>query len=433
VTEGRFRAGSSRLDKVAAAGFLPIACIHPEKVHYATDFLAKLLIFRGFSRRPPAEGKPRPTLATNLYVARERPMQNLLEFDRPAMAAWFAARGEKPFRAGQVLKWLHQQGVDDFDAMTNLSKPLRSALQADACISGPRVVADQRSADGSRKWLFELADGNRIETVYIPEPDRATLCISSQVGCALNCSFCSTAQQGFNRNLTSAEIVGQLWAANRLLAADGERTVSNIVFMGMGEPLLNLDQVLPAASLMQDDFAYALSKRRVTLSTAGVVPGLRRLAAETDISLALSLHAPDDALRDELVPLNKRYPIAEVLEACRDYVGEGRRRVTVEYVMLAGVNDSDQQARALARLLKRVPAKVNLIPFNPFPASRYRRSSGQRIDGFRDILHRSGIVTITRRTRGDDIDAACGQLAGDFHDRTRRRHRISVAVNGEMA
>lgn len=360
-------------------------------------------------------------------------MQNLLEFDRPAMAAWFEARGEKPFRAGQVLKWLHQLGVDDFDAMTNLSKSLRAALKADACISGPGVVADQRSADGSRKWLFELADGNRIESVYIPEPDRATLCISSQVGCALNCSFCSTAQQGFNRNLTSAEIVGQLWAANRLLAADGERTVSNIVFMGMGEPLLNLDQVLPAASLMQDDFAYALSKRRVTLSTAGVVPGLRRLAAETDISLALSLHAPDDALRDELVPLNKRYPIAEVLEACKDYVGEGRRRVTVEYVMLAGVNDSDQQARALARLLKRVPAKVNLIPFNPFPASRYRRSGMQRIDGFRDILHRSGIVTITRRTRGDDIDAACGQLAGDFHDRTRRRQRISVAVNGELA
>ena len=356
-------------------------------------------------------------------------MQNLLEFDRPALTAWFGARGEKPFRAQQVLKWIHQQGVDDFDAMTNLSKALREVLKAEACIQSPVVAADQRSADGSRKWLFELADGNRIETVYIPEPDRATLCISSQVGCALNCSFCSTAQQGFNRNLTTAEIIGQLWMANRLLAVDAEQAVSNVVFMGMGEPLLNLDNVLPAVHLMQDDFAYALSKRRVTLSTAGVVPGLQRLAEETDISLALSLHAPDDALRDELVPLNRKYRIAEVLQACKAYVGEGRRRVTIEYVMLDGVNDSDQQARALAQALKGVPSKVNLIPFNPFPRTRYRRSSAQRIDQFRDILHRSGIVTITRRTRGDDIDAACGQLAGDFADRTRRRQRISIEVS----
>ena len=360
-------------------------------------------------------------------------MQNLLDFDRPSLVAWFAARGDKPFRAQQVLKWIHQQGCDDFDAMTNLGKPLREALRADVCVRGPAVIADQRSADGSRKWLFELDDGNRIESVYIPEPDRATLCISSQVGCALNCSFCSTAQQGFNRNLTTAEIIGQLWMANRLLAADGEQTVSNVVFMGMGEPLLNLDNVLKAVHLMQDDFAYALSKRRVTLSTAGVVPGLQRLAQETDISLALSLHAPDDALRDELVPLNRKYRIAEVLQACREYVGEGRRRVTVEYVMLDGVNDSDRHAQALAKLLRQVPAKVNLIPFNPFPATRYRRSSAQRIDRFRDILYRAGIVTITRRTRGDDIDAACGQLAGDFHDRTRRRQRISIEVRGGAA
>jgi 23S rRNA (adenine2503-C2)-methyltransferase len=360
-------------------------------------------------------------------------MQNLLDFDRPALTAWFSARGEKPFRAQQVLKWIHQQGVDDFDAMTNLSKPLRDALKADACIHGPVVAADRRSADGSRKWLFELADGNRIESVYIPEPDRATLCISSQVGCALNCSFCSTAQQGFNRNLTIAEIIGQLWMADRLLAADAEQAVSNVVFMGMGEPLLNLDNVLPAIRLMQDDFAYALSKRRVTLSTAGVVPGLQRLAEETDISLALSLHAPDNALRDELVPLNRKYGIAEVLQACTAYVGEGRRRVTIEYVMLDGVNDSDQQARMLAQLLKGVPSKVNLIPFNPFPRTRYSRSSAQRIDRFRDILHRSGIVTITRKTRGDDIDAACGQLAGDFADRTRRRQRIPIEVNGGTA
>jgi 23S rRNA (adenine2503-C2)-methyltransferase len=360
-------------------------------------------------------------------------MQNLLDLDRPALVEWFRARGEKPFRAQQVLKWIHQQGVDGFDAMTNLSKPLREALAADAYIGGPQVAADQRSADGSRKWLFQLADGNRIESVYIPEPDRATLCISSQVGCALNCSFCSTAQQGFNRNLSTAEIIGQLWMANRLLAADGEQPVSNVVFMGMGEPLLNLDNVLPAVRLMQDDFAYALSKRRVTLSTAGVVPGLQRLAAETDISLALSLHAPDDELRDELVPLNRKYPIETVLNACRDYVGEGRRRVTIEYVMLAGVNDSDRHAHALARVLRRVPSKVNLIPFNPFPATRYRRSAAQRIDRFRDILYAAGIVTITRRTRGEDIDAACGQLAGDFEDRTRRRQRFSIEVRGGAA
>ena len=370
-------------------------------------------------------GKP----VTNTPVAQHTQLQNLLDLDQPALADWFRARGEKPFRARQVLKWIHQQGVDDFDAMTNLGKALRASLKTAACIRGPRVVADQRSADGSRKWLFELDDGNRIETVYIPEPDRATLCISSQVGCALNCSFCSTAQQGFNRNLSTAEIIGQLWMANRLLA-DDEQPVSNVVFMGMGEPLLNIEQVLRAVHLMQDDFAYALSKRRVTLSTAGVVPGLQQLAQETDISLALSLHAPDDALRDTLVPLNRKYRIAEVLQACKAYVGEGRRRVTVEYVMLDGINDSDQQARALARVLEQVPSKVNLIPFNPFPETRYRRSSAQRIERFRDILHRSGIVTITRRTRGDDIDAACGQLAGDFKDRTRRRERLAVEVTG---
>ncbi len=360
-------------------------------------------------------------------------MQNLLDLDRPAMVEWFRARGEKPFRAQQVVKWIHQQGVDDFDLMTNLAKPLREALKREACIRGPVVASVQRSADGTRKWLFELTDGNRIETVYIPEPDRATLCISSQVGCALNCSFCSTAQQGFNRNLSAAEIIGQLWMANRLLAAEGQAQVSNVVFMGMGEPLLNLDQVLRAVHLMQDDFAYALSKRRVTLSTAGVVPGLQRLARESDISLALSLHAPNDALRDELVPLNRKYRIEAVLQACKAYVGEGRRRVTIEYVMLADVNDSDQHAHDLARVLAQVPSKVNLIPFNPFPAARYKRSSARRIERFRDILYAHGVVTITRRTRGEDIDAACGQLAGDFEDRTRRRQRISVELMGGAA
>lgn len=359
------------------------------------------------------------------------PRQNLLDLHQPALADWFAARGQKPFRAQQVLKWIHQQGIDDFDAMTNISKPLREALKADACIEGPVVASDQRAADGTRKWLFELADGNRVESVYIPEPDRATLCISSQVGCTLNCSFCSTGQQGFNRNLTTAEIIGQLWMASRLLMADEEPAISNVVFMGMGEPLLNFDNVLTAVHLMQDDFTYALSKRRVTLSTAGVVPGLKQLAEVSDISLALSLHAPDNQLRDELVPLNKKYRIDEVLRACKDYVGEGRRRVTIEYVMLKDVNDSDAQARALARLLRQVPSKVNLIPFNPFPNTRYHRSSAARIDRFRDILQQAGIVTITRRTRGDDIDAACGQLAGDFRDRTRRRERMAIQVTGE--
>lgn len=357
---------------------------------------------------------------------------NLLGLDQAALTAWFAGRGEKPFRARQLLKWIHQQGVDDFDAMTNLSKALREDLKTSASISAPQPVMDQKSQDGSRKWLFQLADGNRIETVYIPEPDRATLCISSQVGCSLNCSFCSTATQGFNRNLSSDEIIGQLWMASRLLREDGSLPVSNVVLMGMGEPLLNFDNVVAATSLMQDDFAWALSKRRVTLSTAGVVPALNRLGEVSDVSLALSLHAPDDELRNELVPLNRKYPIRQVLDACKQYVGEGRRRVTIEYVMLAGVNDSDAQARALARLLRKVPSKVNLIPFNPFPQTRYRRSDSQRIDAFRDILHRSGIVTITRRTRGDDIDAACGQLAGDFMDRTRRRERFELKVSGEI-
>jgi 23S rRNA (adenine2503-C2)-methyltransferase len=319
--------------------------------------------------------------------------------------------------------------------MTNISKAMRASLQDTAEIRLPEIAADQLSDDGSRKWLFRLEDANCIETVFIPEAERGTLCISSQVGCMLNCSFCSTAQQGFNRNLTTGEIIGQLWLAARALGQtpQGERVVSNVVLMGMGEPLLNYENVVRAIRIMLDDFAYGLSKRRVTLSTAGVVPAIQRLREDCDVSLAVSLHAADDMLRNELVPLNRKYPIQTLLQACKDYVGEGRRRVTFEYVLLDGVNDSDADARRLIRCLEGVPAKVNLIPFNPFPRTRYRRSSDARIDRFFGILNAAGIVTITRRTRGHDIDAACGQLAGRFQDRTRRRDRGLVVTQAAGA
>jgi len=350
---------------------------------------------------------------------------NLLDLDRTGLVDFFTRRGEKSFRATQVMKWIYGQGVTDFEAMSNISKGLRADLQDWAEVSLPEVVSDHLSDDGSRKWLLKMADGNCIETVYIPEADRGTLCVSSQVGCTLNCSFCSTAQQGFNRNLTTGEIIAQLWVAASALGqtVNSDRLISNVVMMGMGEPLLNYDNVVRAMGIMLDDYGYGLSKRRITLSTAGVVPMLKQLREDCDVSLAVSLHAPDDLLRDQLVPLNKKYPIRELLDACKAYVGEGRRRVTFEYVMLAGVNDSDTHARQLARVLEGVPAKVNLIPFNPFPETRYQRSSNNRIHRFFEILNGAGIVTITRRTRGDDIDAACGQLAGQFQDRTRRRER----------
>jgi 23S rRNA (adenine2503-C2)-methyltransferase len=353
---------------------------------------------------------------------------NLLDLNRAGLVDFFAGHGEKSFRATQVMKWIYGQGVTDFEAMTNISKDLRTRLQDLADISLPRVVSDNLSEDGSRKWLLQMVDGNCIEAVFIPEADRGTLCVSSQVGCILNCTFCSTAQQGFNRNLTTGEIISQVLVAAMALGqtADGERRISNVVMMGMGEPLLNYDNVVRAMGIMLDDYGFGLSKRRITLSTAGVVPALRQLREDCDVSLAVSLHAPDDLLRDQLVPLNKKYPISELLEACKEYVGEGRRRVTFEYVMLAGINDSDSHARQLARRLEGVPAKVNLIPFNPFPETRYKRSSGNRIHSFFEILNRAGIVTITRRTRGDDIDAACGQLAGEFIDRTRRRERSQL-------
>jgi 23S rRNA (adenine2503-C2)-methyltransferase len=353
---------------------------------------------------------------------------NLLDLNRAGLVEFFAGNGEKSFRATQVMKWIYGQGVTDFAAMTNISKGLRAELQRIAAIDLPKVVSDSLSEDGSRKWLLAMADGNCIETVFIPEADRGTLCVSSQVGCMLNCTFCSTAQQGFNRNLSSGEIVSQVLVAAMALGqtADGERRISNVVMMGMGEPLLNYDNVVRAMGIMLDDFGFGLSRRRITLSTAGVVPAIRQLREDCDVSLAVSLHAPDDLLRNQLVPLNRKYPIGELLQACKEYVGEGRRRVTFEYVMLAGVNDSDAHARQLVRCLEGVPAKVNLIPFNPFPETRYQRSSGNRIQAFFEILSRAGIVTITRRTRGDDIDAACGQLAGEFMDRTKRRERSQL-------
>jgi 23S rRNA (adenine2503-C2)-methyltransferase len=358
---------------------------------------------------------------------------NLLGLSPEALKTFFAGIGEKPFRASQILQWVHRYGMDDFEAMTNLSKALRVRLGEVAEIRGPEIALDQVAADGTRKWLLRLADGNCIETVYIPEAERGTLCVSSQVGCTLNCAFCATGHQGFNRNLEIDEIIGQLWVANRLLGQDpnGERVVTNVVMMGMGEPLLNFDNVIAAMKLMLDDNAYGLSKRRVTLSTAGMVPMLDRLRAECPVSLAVSLHAPDDTLRNELVPLNRKYPIAVLLEACKRYVeGDSRRRVTFEYIMLAGVNDSVAHARQLVKLLEGVPAKVNLIPYNPFPQGRYQRSDGATIDCFREILTRANLTTITRKTRGDDIDAACGQLAGRIQDLTPRSQKISRRLAG---
>ncbi len=358
---------------------------------------------------------------------------NLLDFDRKAFEAFFTERGEKAFRATQMLKWIHQLYVDDFDAMTNLSKSLRQQLLEQTEIRLPEIVADQQSQDGTRKWLLRLDSGNCIETVFIPESGRGTLCVSSQVGCTLNCSFCSTAQQGFNRNLTTGEIIAQLLVANRALGRDpkGERVITNVVMMGMGEPLLNYDNVLPALNLMMDDFGYGLSWRRVTVSTAGVVPMMDKLHQAMNVSLAVSLHATNDALRDELVPINRKYPIKELMEACRRFVGDDtRKRVTIEYVMLDGVNDSLEDARALMKVLRGVPNKINLIPFNPFPNSPYRSSPQERINAFRDVLMSAGYNTVTRKTRGDDIDAACGQLAGKVMDRTRRSLRNIAVVNG---
>ncbi len=363
---------------------------------------------------------------------------NLLGLPRIALETFFEQMEEKSFRAEQTLKWIHQFGVMDFDAMTNLSRALREKLRTCAEVRAPKVLDDQTARDGTRKWLLEVDGSNGIETVFIPEPERGTLCVSSQVGCALNCSFCSTARQGFNRNLSAAEIVGQLWLADRLLSPPDKQAepsptrrtsaITNVVMMGMGEPLLNFDAVSSAMQLMLEDCAYNLARRRVTLSTAGVVPGIYRLAESCPVALAISLHATTAALRDQLVPINRKYPIAELLDACRAYAAATpKHHITFEYVMLDGVNDSDTDARRLRRLLSDIPAKVNLIPFNPFPHAPYQRSSHDRIARFREVLTAGGLIATTRRPRGDDIDAACGQLAGRVVPRGRNgRGRATV-------
>jgi 23S rRNA (adenine2503-C2)-methyltransferase len=369
-------------------------------------------------------------------AANQGSLENLMGHDRQALETFFASIGEKSFRATQVLKWVHQQGVYDFSEMTNLSKSLRSKLSSEAAFVVPEIINDQVSDDGTRKWLLRLEDGNSIETVFIPEAGRGTLCVSSQVGCALNCSFCATARQGFNRNLTSAEIIGQLRLANQLLlSADNERPVTNVVMMGMGEPLLNYDNVVRAMQLMQEDFAYGLSKRRVTLSTSGLLPEMQRLSKDCAVSLAVSLHAPDDELRNELVPINRKYPIRDLMKACREYTrGLPHQKITFEYVMLDGVNDSENDARKLAKMVGNVPCKINLIPFNPFENSGYSSSPLSRINRFRDILMQKGIMTVTRKTRGEEIDAACGQLAGKFTDRTRRTERLQqIQTTGDLS
>ncbi|HEX6591445.1 MAG TPA: 23S rRNA (adenine(2503)-C(2))-methyltransferase RlmN [Moraxellaceae bacterium] len=360
---------------------------------------------------------------------------NLLGLTREQMEDYFLSLGEKKFRAQQVIKWIHQLGVDDFEQMTNVSKALRQKLAAVAEIRAPEVVHREYSADGTRKWVMKVGDNSMVETVLIPDGERKTLCVSSQVGCGLDCSFCSTGKQGFQRDLSAAEIIGQVWIANRSyfedepLMENRERAITNVVMMGMGEPLLNFDNVIPAMKLMLDDFAYGMSKRRVTLSTSGVVPMLDRLGEEIDVALAISLHAPNDELRNELVPINRKYPLRELLAAGRRYLarfqGEegGRRKITMEYVMLAGVNDTPAHARELVRLLKDTPSKINLIPFNPFPHAPYGRSRREDILAFQKILTEADYICTIRSTRGDDIDAACGQLVGKVQDRTRRAER----------
>ncbi|UWS34422.1 bifunctional tRNA (adenosine(37)-C2)-methyltransferase TrmG/ribosomal RNA large subunit methyltransferase RlmN [Erwinia pyrifoliae] len=357
---------------------------------------------------------------------------NLLDLNRQQMREFFASLGEKPFRADQVMKWIYHYCCDDFDEMTDINKVFRNRLKELAEIRAPEVAEEQRSADGTIKWAIQVG-GQQVETVYIPEKDRATLCVSSQVGCALECKFCSTAQQGFNRNLRVSEIIGQVWRAAKIIGAakvTGQRPITNVVMMGMGEPLLNLTNVVPAMEIMLDDFGFGLSKRRVTLSTSGVVPALDKLGDMIDVALAISLHAPNDSIRNEIVPINKKYNIETFLASVSRYIGKSNAnqgRVTIEYVMLDHINDSTDNAHELAALLKDTLCKINLIPWNPFPGAPYGRSSNSRIDRFSKVLMEYGFTTIVRKTRGDDIDAACGQLAGDVIDRTKRTLKKKMA------
>ncbi len=356
---------------------------------------------------------------------------NLLDFDEAGLRAFFETLGEKPFRAQQILKWVYHHAETDFGAMTDLGVALREKLNRIAEIKLPEIIREQRSSDGTVKWLIGFHGGNAVETVYIPEPKRGTLCVSSQVGCALNCSFCSTGAQGFARNLSTGEIIGQVWLAAQALGHErnGRRRITNIVMMGMGEPLLNFDNVVPALSLMRNDLGFGFAAKRVTVSTAGLVPGIRRLRESIDVALAVSLHSPVDDVRTDLVPLNRKYPIAELMQACRDYVSEKHKRtVTFEYTLIDGVNDHPDHARKLVKLLRTVPSKLNLIPFNPFPGTRYSCSSAERITRFQEIVMAGGLIATVRKTRGEDIDAACGQLVGKVLDRTKRSERIKLQI-----
>lgn len=370
--------------------------------------------------------------ASPIVVSPKSQKINLLDLNRQQMREFFLSLGEKPFRADQVMKWIYHYCCDDFEQMTDINKKLRNRLMELTEIRAPEVAEEMRSTDGTIKWAIRVGD-QLVETVYIPEGDRATLCVSSQVGCALECKFCSTAQQGFNRNLRVSEIIGQVWRAAKIVGAakiTGQRPITNVVMMGMGEPLLNLNNVVPAMEIMLDDFGFGLSKRRVTLSTSGVVPALDKLGDMIDVALAISLHAPNNKLRDDIVPINKKYNIETFLAAVKRYIGKSNAnqgRVTIEYVLLDHVNDSTDDAHELAALLKETPCKINLIPWNPFPGAPYGRSSNSRIDRFSKVLMDYGFTTIVRKTRGDDIDAACGQLAGEVIDRTKRTMRKKMA------
>jgi 23S rRNA (adenine2503-C2)-methyltransferase len=378
------------------------------------------------------------TSSANAVVAEGSAKMNLLGLPEAKLVAFFESIGEKKFRAIQVMKWIHQFGADNFDDMTNVSKDLRAKLKNIAEICPPEVVQQFDSTDGTRKFLIRVAGGNVIETVFIPDGDRGTLCVSSQVGCSLDCSFCATGKQGFNRDLTAAEIIGQVWIAAKSfgqLQANGPRMVTNVVMMGMGEPLLNFDNVVDAMNLMMHDNAYGISKRRVTLSTSGVVPQLDRLSQYTDACLAISLHAPNDELRNELVPINRKYPIAMLLDSAKRYIEampDTHRKITIEYTLIDQVNDRPHHAHQLAELLRDVPVKINLIPFNPFNLSNYKRVSNNALRKFQDILMEAGYITTVRTTRGDDIDAACGQLAGQVNDITRRSERYRVRFDEDV-